>query len=144
MSRSRVLLADDHPAVLDQVERLLAEDAEVVGKFCDGQALLDAVAVSAPDLLIIDISMPRVDGLEVTRRLRASGLRVPIVFLTVHDDPDFVRAAFDAGGNGYVVKSRLASDLLTCIEEVTAGHRFVSPTAALGADPPPTLPECQF
>ncbi len=136
MNRIRVLLADDHPAVLDQVDRLLEDDFEVVDEVSDGQALLEAVAATSPQLLVIDISMPRVDGLEATRRLRGSGLEVPIVFLTVHEDPDFVRAAFDAGGSGYVVKSRLASDLLVCIREVMAGRRFVSPTVSLGADPP--------
>lgn len=136
MTGIQVLLADDQTAIMDRVEQMLDGGFDVVAKVCDGQALLDVVAASPPEILVIDISMPRVDGIEATRRLRALGVELPILFLTVHDDPDLALAAFDAGGNGYVVKSRLVSDLRSCIKEVMSGRRFVSPTESLSAVEP--------
>ena len=128
MNRLRVLLADDHPAMLAQVESLLKDEFDVIGKVADGQALLEAAAELQPSVMIVDISMPIVDGIEAVRRLRAGGNTAKIVFLTVHEDADFANAALEAGGDGYVVKSRLATDLIDAIRDAIAGRQFVSPT----------------
>ena len=86
----------------------------------------------APDILVLDISMPIVDGIETIRSLRATGSRSKFVFLTVHGDEDYVRAGLAAGAVGYVVKSRLASDLLPALREALAGRRFISPSLSQG------------
>jgi DNA-binding NarL/FixJ family response regulator len=125
------LLADDHEDFLAVAARLLAEEFEVVNKVGDGQALLGEAARLEPDVLVLDISMPVLSGIEAARRLQAAGCRARIIFLTVHDDPDYVRAAFAAGALGYVVKCRLASDLLFALREVLAGRSFVSPSISL-------------
>ncbi len=132
MNRIRMLLADDHPAMLAQVESLLKDEFDVIGNVTDGQALLEAAAELQPSVMIVDISMPIVDGIEAVRRLRAGGNTAKIVFLTVHEDADFANAALEAGGDGYVVKSRLATDLIGAIRDVIAGRQFVSPTISRG------------
>ena len=92
-----------------------------------GAAALEEAARINPDLIILDITMSRIDGIETARHLRASGSRAKIVFLTVHADPDYVREGLAAGATGYVVKSRLASDLVPALREALAGRSFVSP-----------------
>ena len=91
MDRIRVLLADDHEAMLDRVGRLLATEYDVVGTVTDGQQALDAAMELEPDVLVLDISMPVMNGIETARRLKEAGSETRIVFLTVHDDPDFAR-----------------------------------------------------
>lgn len=129
ISRS-VLLADDHEQFLATVVRHLEPHFEVVRAVGNGQALLDEAVRLEPDLIVLDISMPGLSGLEVAKRLRAMGSRARIVFLTVHADSDYVRAAFAAGALGYVLKSELASELLSCLRDALVGHPFVSPTIA--------------
>ena len=129
MSRARVLLADDHNALLHKVGRLLDGEFDVIGKVRDGQALLDAAEWLKPDLLIVDISMPVMGGIEAAHRLMESGSNARIVFLTVHEDPDFIEEAFAAGASGYVIKSRIASDLIAAANEVLAGRSFTSPSS---------------
>jgi DNA-binding NarL/FixJ family response regulator len=121
------LLADDHEDFLATAARFVEQEFEVVNKVGDGETLLGEAARLEPDVLILDISMPLMSGIEAARRLRAAGCRARIVFLTVHDDPDYVRAALAAGALGYVVKCRLASDLLLAMREALAGRSFVSP-----------------
>ena len=127
LGRIRVLLADDHEAMLDRVARLLATECNVVGTATDGQQALDAARELKPDVLVLDISMPVMNGIETAHRLKEAGAETRIVFLTVHDDPDFAREALEAGALGYVIKQRIASDLMTAINEVYAGRSFVSP-----------------
>ncbi len=131
LERFRVLLADDHIEFLRVTVCLLEPEFEVVGTVGDGQTLLDETARQEPDLLVLDISMPVLNGIEATRRLKAVGSRAKIVFLTVHEDPDYVCAALAAGAHGYVVKSRLACDLPLALREVLAGRSFVSPFIGL-------------
>jgi DNA-binding NarL/FixJ family response regulator len=131
LNRVRVLLADDHEDFLAMEDRLLAAEFDVVKKVGDGRALLGEAERLKPDVLILDVSMPVMGGIEAARRLQASGCLARIVFLTVHDDPDYVRAAFAAGALGYVLKCRLASDLLLALREVLAGRSFVSPCISL-------------
>ncbi len=127
MGRIRVLLADDHEAMLDRVTDLLAGECDVIGTAIDGQQALDAAMELKPDVLVLDISMPVMNGIETARSLQELGVKTRIVFLTVHDDPDFAREALEVGALGYVIKPRIASDLLTAISEVHAGRTFVSP-----------------
>jgi len=126
--RARVLLADDHRDFLAATARLLEPEFDVVDTVGDGQSLVENVPRHDPDLLVLDITMPVVNGIEAARQLTASGARAKIVFLTVHDDEDYVREAQAAGGLGYVVKSRLASDLAPALRAALAGREFVSPS----------------
>lgn len=129
--RPRLILADDHPDVLEAVVRLLRHDSDIVSTVTDGVAALDAVIALQPDLLILDISMPGLTGIEVARRLSSGGSTVRIIFLTVIEDAEFARASLAEGGSAYVVKSRLGTDLRHAIREVTAGHTFISPSLAV-------------
>ncbi len=98
MDRIRVLLADDHEAMLERVSALLETACNVVGTATDGQQALEAARELKPDVLVLDISMPVMNGIETAHRLKEAGAEVRIVFLTVHDDPDFAREALEAGG----------------------------------------------
>lgn len=125
---ARVLLADDHPDMLNVVARLLGRTFDVVGMVGDGESLLDVASELRPDVLVLDISMPLLTGIEAAQRLRERGNPARIVFLTVHDDPDFVRASLATGAFGYVVKPRVATDLVPAIREALAGRIFISPS----------------
>lgn len=130
MTSVRVFLADDHEAVLRATATLLGPNFEVVGTAMDGRALIEGALRLKPDLIIVDISMPVLNGIESVRQLKQAGSTAKIVFLTVHDDPDFAQAAIAVGASGYVVKPRMASDLIPAVQEVLAGRSFVSPTLA--------------
>lgn len=123
---TRVLLVDDSEIMLTCATAALAPGCTVVGAVKDGRQALEAARTLRPDVIVLDISMPGMTGLEVAARLRAEGSTAAVVFLTVHDDEDFVLAARQAGGIGYVVKLRLAADLLHAVEEARAGRSFVS------------------
>ncbi len=131
MERVSVLLADDHEDFLATAVRHLEPHFDVLKAVSNGEALLDQAAKLEPDLVVLDISMPVLSGIEAARRLKAAGSPARIVFLTMHADSDYVRAALETGALGYVVKSRLATDLLPCIREALAGRPFVSPSISL-------------
>jgi DNA-binding NarL/FixJ family response regulator len=121
-----VLLADDHPTILERVSEILAEDFEIVGAVNNGQ---DAVAEAErldPDVLVIDISMPILNGLQAATRMRAAKRRAKIIFLTVQRDRDFVAAALSAGAFGYVAKADVTTDLVPAIREALQGRTYVS------------------
>ena len=122
----RVLLVDDSDVILERATATLSHECEIVGTVKDGQAALAAVGALRPDVIVLDISMPGMSGLEVARRLRRAGSTVPIVFLTIHDDEELVLATQAAGGIGYVVKTLLRSDLVIAVNEACAGRRYVS------------------
>jgi DNA-binding NarL/FixJ family response regulator len=128
MGKVRVILADDTPQLLRVATRILTPVFEIVGKVRDGKALFESAMKLQPDVIVSDISMPILDGIEAANKLRVSGCRSKVVFLTVHSDPDFVRVCLDAGALGYVVKSRMATELVFAIQEALAGRTFVSPT----------------
>jgi DNA-binding NarL/FixJ family response regulator len=128
---ARALLADDHPAMLALTAAALADEYLVVGSVGDGRALLAEAERLHPDVIVLDITMPRLDGIQAAAQLLRSAHPPRLVFLTVHEDADFARAALDAGGLGYVLKARLASDLLPAVRAALAGRRFISPTISL-------------
>jgi DNA-binding NarL/FixJ family response regulator len=113
-----------------RIAKTLSGEIEIVGSVSDGSDLIAAAARLDPDVVVLDISMPGLHGIEAARQLRRVGCRAKLVFLTAHEEHDYVCAALDAGGAAYVVKARLASDLVTAIREGLAGRRFVSPTGA--------------
>ncbi len=126
--RWRLFLADDHEAMLAVVKDLLHARYDVVGTACDGETVLDFVAALAPDVVVMDISMPRLNGVKAAERLKDSGTRAKLIFLTVYGNPEFIRSAFAAGALGYVIKHRLMTDLPLAIEAALEGKRFISPS----------------
>ena len=125
MDRIRVLLADDHEAMLERVAGLLRTECDVVGTVTDGQQALEAARELKPDVLVLDISMPVMNGIETAHRLKEAGETARVVFLTVHDDADYAREAMAAGALGYVIKQRMASDLVTAIKDAHIGRSFL-------------------
>ena len=123
----RIVVADDNLQVREKVVQLLLPDCDVVGTLANGRAALEAVLMLNPDIALLDISMPIMSGIEVANELRTRESATKVVFLTVHEDVDFVNAAFDAGASAYVVKSQMASDLQAAISTVDRGGVFVSP-----------------
>lgn len=126
MCRFRVLLADDHDAMLAAVRSVLGEEFDIVGAVKNGQDALVEVRRLDPDVLVLDISMPGLNGLQTAKEIHSSRSRTKIVFLTVHEDPDFVAAAFSAGASGYVVKADFTADLVPAIREALEGRRYIS------------------
>jgi DNA-binding NarL/FixJ family response regulator len=126
MQTARILVADDNPAILHHVRTVLENHFNILAVFRDGRTLLREYTNLSPDVIILDIAMEELNGIEVARRLRDEGYAHKIVFLTVHEDPDFVNAALGAGGTAYVVKSRLDTDLIPAISAVLSGKLFVS------------------
>jgi DNA-binding NarL/FixJ family response regulator len=123
----RVLVADDRAEVLQTVVPMLRAHFTVVGTASDGKAALEAEKRLHPDVVVLDISMPVMSGIVVAKQIRQSGSKVTVVFLTVHQDSDILAAAKHAGGQGYVVKARLGTDLVFAIKEALEGREFVSP-----------------
>jgi len=128
----RVLLADDHRSLLELSRVLLEPTFDVVGTVGDGESLIEAAGKLQPDVIVTDISMPKLNGIEAVNRLRESGSTSKVVFLTVHAGPDFVQAAFKAGALAYVSKIRISADFLVAIREALEGRIFVSPMEASG------------
>jgi DNA-binding NarL/FixJ family response regulator len=128
--RTTVLLADDNSAVLDHVRKVLEKEKnyEVLAMITDGAVVVREYLRLRPDVILLDISMGEQSGIDVARQLRDSGCAAKIIFLTVHEDSDYVNAAMGAGGSAYVVKSRLNLDLLSAINAVLSHKLFVSPT----------------
>jgi DNA-binding NarL/FixJ family response regulator len=122
----RVLLADDHQEVIASVCSTLGEEFEVVGAVENGNQAVSAVLKLDPDVLVTDISMPLLDGLQAATRIQKVNQHTKIIFLTIHEDPEFLAAAFKAGASGYVTKPRLSLDLILAIYEVLKGRTFVS------------------
>ena len=123
----RVLLVDDHEDMLNRAAAALSLSCSIVAAVKDGPSALDAAEALHPDVIVLDISMPGMSGLEVAASLRGGGSTAAVVFLTVYDDADLVQAAKDVGGIGYVVKPRLATDLALAVQEAVVGRSFVSP-----------------
>lgn len=132
MTKPRVLLADDHALLLGAFEKLLAGECEIVGQVGDGRALVDAAEQLRPDVVVLDISMPLLNGLEAARQIKQKHRDVKLVFLTMNEDPDLAAEAFRAGASGYLLKRSAASELLTAIREVMRARSYVTPLVAQG------------
>jgi DNA-binding NarL/FixJ family response regulator len=126
MTRTRVVVAEDLAPVLTTVVALLRESFDIVGAVSDGQAALSAVLKLNPDLVVLDISMPLMSGIEVAQELKKAGSKARIVFLTVHEDTDILNTCHAAGGLGYVVKLLMETDLIPAINQALVGRTFTS------------------
>jgi len=126
--RPRVLVADDHRAMLDSLVRLLARDFDVVAAVSDGIAAVSEAELLEPDLLVLDIAMPGLNGIAAAARLKAHGSRAKVVFVTNMRDREFVQESLALGDVGFVVKDRLVADLLPAVRQVLAGETFISPS----------------
>jgi DNA-binding NarL/FixJ family response regulator len=132
VKRPRVLLADDHRMLREAFARLVEPDCDVLGAVGDGRALLEAARNLRPDVVVLDIAMPLLNGLDAARHLLRETPEVKVVFLTVNEDPELAAEAFRAGASGYLLKNSAASELLQAIQEVMRGHRYVTPQATRG------------
>ena len=121
-----LLLADDNPAMLTTLVEMLQTRYRVAAALPNGNSVLDQIATFCPDLVILDISLGDLTGFQVAKRLKNSGCTAKIIFLTVHEDIEFVNAAFDIGASGYVFKSRVTEDLTKAIDIALSGGRFAS------------------
>ena len=121
-----VLLADDQQEMLDTATLILEDDFKVVGTAENGINAIDLVTRLAPDVLVLDISMPGISGIETAYRLREAGCRSRVIFFTIHDDADFVRAALSTGALGYVLKPALATDLVPAVWAALQGSIYIS------------------
>ena len=127
-AQTRVLVADDHRPMLDTLVRMLSRDFDVVAAVMDGVAVVDQAGQLEPDLLVMDIAMPGLNGIAAAARLKEQGSHAKIVFVTNMRDRVFVQESLALGTIGFVVKDRLVADLLPAIRHVLSGETFVSPT----------------
>jgi DNA-binding NarL/FixJ family response regulator len=129
VKRPRVLLADDHRLLREAFVKLLEPDCDVVGAVADGRALLEAVPTLRPDIVVLDIAMPQLNGLDAARQLKHAMPDVKVIFLTVSEDPDLAAEAFRTGASGFLLKNSAASELLQAIRDVSQGRSYVTPLA---------------
>ncbi|MHC4512466.1 MAG: response regulator [Planctomycetota bacterium] len=127
MKRPRVLLADDHKLFLEGLENLLRSEFELVGSVGDGLALLTAAKKLRPDVVVADLAMPGLNGIEVIRRLKDAGLKAKVVLLTMHDDPEYAAQALQEGAAGYVLKHSASSELVAAIRLAVEGQVYLTP-----------------
>ena len=132
MSRPRVLIADDHELLAEAFQKLLEAEVEVVGRVLDGRALLEEAPRLKPDIVVLDISMPKLNGLEAGEQLKKIMPDVKLIFLTIHEDPDLAVEAFRLGASGYLLKGSAASELFLAVQEVSRGRTYVTPLIAEG------------
>jgi DNA-binding NarL/FixJ family response regulator len=130
--RPRVLLADDHTMLLDAFRRLLEPQCKIVGTAVDGRALVDLAANTRPEVIVLDISMPRLNGMEACAQLRRKMPELRLIFLTVNEDPDIAAEAIRLGASGYLLKSSASGELFTAIEQALAGKIYITPLIIKG------------
>ena len=130
MKKPRVLLADDHTFVLEGFKKLLEEHCELVGAVEDGRALVDAVVDLQPQVVIMDISMPRLNGIEAAKKLKKLLPEVKLIFVTMHAETVYVNEAFRAGASGYLLKQSAATELAQAVQAVLNGNFYVTPLIA--------------
>ena len=128
----RVLLADDHVLVAEGIQKLLEPEFELVGIVADGRSLVAAASKLQPDIAVVDISLPLLNGLDATRQIKKTNPDIKILILTMHSESHFVTQAFRMGVSGYVLKQSAGSELLQAIDEVRKGRAFVSPMLTQG------------
>jgi DNA-binding NarL/FixJ family response regulator len=132
MGRPRVLLADDHELLLGAFEKLLTPECEIVGQVTDGRALVDAAEKLKPEVIVLDIAMPQLNGLDAARKIKQSLRDVKLVFVTMNEDGDLAAEAFRSGASAYLLKRSAASELATAIREVMQGRSYVTPLVTEG------------
>ena len=132
MSKPRVLIADDHQILAEGLRGLLEPDFEVVGVVADGREMVAAAKEHQPDVIVADITMPSLNGIDAAVQLRQMDLKARVVFLTMHCDVAYARRAMEAGAAGFVVKHSAATDLLTAVREALQGKTYVTPMIAGG------------
>jgi DNA-binding NarL/FixJ family response regulator len=128
MHRSRILIADDHNLVAELCKKLLENEFEVVGTVCDGRALVRAAAELKPDVIVVDIAMPVLNGLDAARQVREMFPAVKLIFLTMNPDPEVAAEAFRRGASGYLLKTCASSEMVTAVRNVLRGIPYLSPT----------------
>ncbi|HTC42269.1 MAG TPA: response regulator transcription factor [Candidatus Acidoferrales bacterium] len=132
LKRVRVLLADDHQMLADALKGVLEPKFEVVGSVRDGRALVEATAKLKPEVVVVDVAMPKLNGLDAARQIKHCMPQVKLIFMTMNEDPDLVVEAFRAGGSGFLLKQAAAFELTTAIDKVVKGGSYVTPSAAEG------------
>jgi len=120
-------LADDHPVVLEEIRSVLAPNYEIVEQVADGRALVEAALRLNPDLIVVDVTMPMLNGIDAAGQIKKSLPGMKLLFVTMHASTAYVKAAFDAGGTGYVLKSGLRDELPDAVQSVLSGRVYVSP-----------------
>jgi DNA-binding NarL/FixJ family response regulator len=132
MKKPRVLLADDHSLVLEGFRRILEDECEIVGTAEDGRALLECAGRLKPHVVLLDISMPLLNGIDATRQLKKNFPDIKVIFVTMHADPAYLNEAFKAGASGYLLKRSAGSELSQAIHSVLEGNYFVTPLLTKG------------
>ena len=130
--RPRIILADDHTMLLDAFRRLLEPRCEIVGTAGDGRALIELAASTQPEIIVLDVSMPRLNGVDAAAQIRRRMPEVKLIFLTVNEDPDLAAEAIRLGASGYLLKSSATSELFTAIEHALAGKTYITPLVTRG------------
>jgi len=130
MDKIRILLADDHRIVLEGIKNLLEAEHDVVGTAEDGHGLVKEARRLKPDVIIVDISMPLLNGIDAIRQIRSEGLNPKVIFLTMHNDALYAREVLDMGVSGFVLKHAAPSELTTAIEEAMRGNTYISPAVS--------------
>ena len=132
MAKPRIIIADDHTLLVEAFEKLLAPECDIVAKVADGRALVTAVRDLHPDLVVLDVTMPLLNGLDAARQIRQMDPSVRLVFVTMNEDPDVAAEAFRAGGAAYLLKRSAGSELLTAIREAMKHRSYVTPLVTEG------------
>ncbi len=132
MGRPKILLADDHTLLVDAFSNLLESKYEIVGTASDGREMLSMVAELKPDVVVLDIAMPNLNGFDAGEKLKKTHPEIKLIFLTVNEDSDMVAEAFRIGANGYLLKSSAASELFQAVDAVLNGKKYVTPKIAKG------------
>ena len=134
MNHTRVLLADDNKPLMERVAELLASSFDVVGTAGNGRDLVTQALQLKPDVIVVDISMPVLTGIEAVRQLRETGLNAKFVFLTIHNESEFLEACLEAGALGYVLKTQMTDDLIPAIHAAVAGKQYVSAAMSIAEE----------
>ncbi len=132
MRRPRVLLADDHQMLLDALKKVLEPRYEVIGTVGNGRALVEAATSLRPEVIVLDIAMPQLNGLDAARQIKQTVPASKLIFMTMNEEPDLVGEAFRAGGSGFLLKQAAAFELTEAIDKVLKGGSYVTPSAAEG------------
>jgi DNA-binding NarL/FixJ family response regulator len=132
MRRARVLLADDHQMLVDALKSVLEPRCEVVGSVTDGRSLLEAAEKLRPDVIVLDIAMPQLNGLDAGRKLQQKMPAVKLIYMTMNEDPYLIGEAFRAGASAFLLKQAAGFELIDAIAKVMKGERFITPRAAAG------------